>query len=192
MRIAAIIGTAGRKEDAARLTPQLWGNVQDSFFALLKRRPYDVLVSGGAAWADHLAVQAFNRGLVPELRLYLPAPWQGLGFRDTGGYGTSNPGGTTNYYHDKFSRVLDIDSFEEIEAARVHGAKVEVDPGGFFGRNNLIARDANEVIAFTFGTRHYHGPWISADKAGLKDGGTAHTWNQCQQVATAVHYCLGR
>jgi hypothetical protein len=186
----AIIGTAGRKEDEGKLMLPMWREVYREVRDRVLEKEPDGLASGGAAWADHLAVQLYLTGKVDRLHLYLPAAFEGGRFRDTGGYGTKNPGGTTNYYHRKFSAKLGINSLADIEAAIRKGAIVNVDPGGFFGRNSLLANATNSVIALTFGDGDYAGPWISAEDAGLKDGGTAHTWNRCIHHDHVEHICL--
>ena len=184
----AIIGTAGRKEDEAKLTLPMWREVYRSIRSRIDGN--DTLASGGAAWADHLAVQLYLMDEVKALHLFLPAAFEGGRFLDTGGFGVQNPGGTSNYYHRKFSAKLNINSLGDIEAAIRKGATVAVDSGGFFGRNSLLANATNQVIALTFGARDYAGPWVNADEAGLKDGGTAHTWNRCQHHNYVQHICL--
>ena len=186
----AIIGTAGRKEDEVKLTLPMWREVYKRMQGIVREGVPDGLASGGAAWADHLAVQLYLMDEVEHLHLFLPAPFEGGRFRDTGGFGVQNPGGTSNYYHRKFSQKLKIDSLADIEAAIAKGATVAVDSGGFFGRNSLLAEATDSVIALTFGGRGYAGPWVDADTAGLKDGGTAHTWNRCKHHEHVEHICL--
>lgn len=186
----AIIGTAGRKEDEGRLTLPMWRDVYKGVRMRTRMMMVEDLASGGAAWADHLAVQLYLMNEVKSLHLFLPAPFEGGRFRDIGGFGTKNPGGTSNYYHRKFSAKLKINSLADIEEAIRKGATVTVDSGGFFGRNSLLANATNQVIALTFGARDYAGPWVNADVAGLKDGGTAHTWNRCQHHTYVEHICL--
>lgn len=188
----AIIGTAGRKNDFFRLNREMWSVVQAGLSRHIAREGIKSVISGGAAWADHLAVQLFNNGEVEKLTLFLPAPFEQGRFKDIGGYGIENPGGTTNYYHKNFSTKMGLgfNSFADITVAIERGAEVVIDNGGFFGRNSLIAEASDSVVAFTFGTRHYRGPWVDAAKAGLKDGGTAHCWSRCSHVKEAIHYCL--
>lgn len=186
----AIIGTAGRKEDEAKLTLPMWREVYKGVRVRTRMMLVEALASGGAAWADHLAVQLYLADEVKSLHLFLPAPFEGGRFRDTGGFGVQNPGGTTNYYHRKFSAKLNINSLADISAAIEKGATVTVDTGGFFGRNSLVAEATDSVLALTFGTRDYAGVWVDANTAGLKDGGTTHTWNKCRHHAYVEHICL--
>lgn len=163
----AIIGTAGRKDDAPKLT-------RDSFVAMSKATKevftkHDIiswLVSGGAAWADHIAVRAYLKGYVPNLTLHFPCDWdkKKKRFKDSGvvDYKT-NPGGTANYYHDKFSKVVGIESLKDIHDAIKKGAFVYV-THGFMERNTKVAQEADAVLAMTFGSGAY-----------IKDGGTSDT-----------------
>ena len=186
----AIIGTAGRREDDTRLNLGMWREVYKEVRMRIRTMSIEELASGGAAWADHLAVQLYLADEVKSLYLFLPAAFEGGRFVDTGGYGVQNPGGTTNHYHKRFSAKLNINSLGDIEAAIQKGATVTVDPGGFFGRNSLLANATDSVIALTFGTHDYTGPWVSAVEAGLKDGGTAHTWTRCKHHKYIEHICL--
>ena len=186
----AIIGTAGRKTDETRLNLEMWREVYKGVRTRTRMMKVEDLASGGAAWADHLAVQLFLAGEAKSLHLFLPAPFENGRFRDIGGFGAENPGGTTNYYHRKFSVKLNINSLADISAAIEKGAVVTVDSGGFFGRNSLLAEATDNVLALTFGTRDYAGVWVDANTAGLKDGGTTHTWNKCRHHSYLEHICL--
>ena len=70
-RYVGIIGTAGRKEDGVRLTEGDYRYLVEYIGKAVK--PNDVLISGGAAWADHVAVQLFLDGKAGGLVLHLPA-----------------------------------------------------------------------------------------------------------------------
>ena len=75
----AIVGSAGRKDDSKRLSishfESMYG-IGKGLIDILKDVNYrpTVLVSGGAAWADHIAVRLFLDGVVNKLRLFLPCP----------------------------------------------------------------------------------------------------------------------
>ena len=80
----AIVGTAGRKDDAQKLYPEMFTAMVErtrEAITLLENDPLappgaklSHAVSGGAAWADHIAVRLFNNCL-----LYTsPSPRDGL------------------------------------------------------------------------------------------------------------------
>ena len=76
MTTVSIIGTSGRKES---LNLELYKKMILSTKTFLENLNLDyiILVSGGAAWSDHIAVTLFlnrqNYNLnIKELRLYLP------------------------------------------------------------------------------------------------------------------------
>lgn len=163
-----IIGTAGRGEDFDRFSSNpkyydLMKLVGQIFIA--NHRP-KTLVSGGAAFADHLAVDLFFSENVPLLKLYIPTD-----FKD-GKYAVNNPdsmfdcGKIGNYYHKKFSELCKKNSLMEINSAIDVGAKIFVGKG-FKDRNTEIANDSNILLAFTFG-----------NGANLKDGGTKDTMDK--------------
>jgi hypothetical protein len=168
----AVIGTAGRGADAVRLDGESFKTMvrgaRGMIAALSKAgHPVTALVSGGAAYADHVAVTLFLAGDVGALTLHLPCAFQGgaRGFLDTGARDWKvNPGGTSNHYHRQFQERTQIPSFIEIELAIERGARVEVSPG-LFARNAKVAL-ADSALAMTFGSGHH-----------LKTGGrgTFHT-----------------
>lgn len=160
-----IIGTAGRGPDgdAFRANPRLWRSMQAVAQIVVTVLKPDRLVSGGAAMADHLAVQLYLDGSVPDLTLHLPAEWTGHGFKETSS--RFDPGRTSNWYHSLFQRDMGVDSLAEIQRAIEKGATIQTGAGGFKERNTDIAREADAMLAFTFG-----------QGAVPKDGGTADTW----------------
>jgi DNA replication protein DnaC len=142
-----IIGTAGRgKTDP--LTKETWEAMYGHALTLVK--PTDYLVSGGAAWADHIAVKLFLEGKVSNLSLHLPTMYKDGCF--TPGYNTA--GGTSNYYHNKFSEIVGFNSLVEIGIAIAKGAKVTYEKSNslksLFDRNKKIAEEATQLIAYTF------------------------------------------
>jgi len=161
----AIAGTAGRKDDAARLTRALYQECQEKLLATLEEigEPRH-LVSGGAAYADHLAVRLFLKGKAEKLTLHLPCAWAGTKFADTGVFDwKTNPGGTANALHRKFQANTGIESFKELAAAIANPNCTTTVSPGFHARNALMAK-ANALVALTFGRRN-----------AVKDGGTANT-----------------
>lgn len=168
MRRVAVIGTAGRS--SPHMTRSLWDAMRDDF--KLRINPDDVLVSGGAAWADHLAVDAFLRSRCAGLELYLPAPMTAFSLwpRFMGPRGSS--GAAANFYHKKFSVACGMESLEQIARAAQRGAVVSFEPVksgyvGMFQRNTKVAGRCQHCIAYTFG-----------DRDQPDDGGTLDTWKQ--------------
>ena len=67
------------------------------------------LVSGGAAWSDHVAVELFLSDEYDGLTLHMPCKWIRKEHYDNGSYSwQTNPGKLANSCHRKFSyaRIL--------------------------------------------------------------------------------------
>lgn len=182
----AIIGTAGRRDDAARLNADVYARMIDDARRRYNASPDYTLVSGGAAWADHLAVLLFLDGTAPKLTLHLPAEFRNGRFISRG-FSNMDPARISTYYHSLFSKALGRDTLAEISAAVEKGAQIVVTPG-FKQRNSLVAQ-ANVLVAYTFGQADRETgsarTFVSTDPgwrdpiaAGLKDGGTADTWRK--------------
>jgi len=191
----AIIGTAGRDTDAPRINRALYDAMYAHTLGTIAAWGCHAAVSGGAAVADHLAVRAFLDGAVHELRLFLPARFHG-GRYVANPLVPSNPGQTTTGYHEDFSRACGLDSLREIAEAIRKGARTEVHEG--FKRRNLeVASACTHMIALTFGNGAPPEDILPTDTrfmdhkaAGLKDGGTQHTWNECWKASRKRHVCL--
>lgn len=167
-----IIGTAGRGADATKLTKGHYTLMRSVAQTLAMGLRAERLVSGGAAWADALAVDLYLRGVAPSLLLHLPCRFNA---EDREYDPSTRVGQTCNHYHAAASFTLGWDGREQIwevmnrdrdswmvteEAASPTGF------GGFFARNARVATTADVMLAFTFGEE---------GKSGLKDGGTSHT-----------------
>lgn len=189
MRLA-IIGSAGRDE-ATPVSLALYDKMYERLSWYVDRWNITSAVSGGAAFADHLAVRAYLEGLVQDLVLYLPANFQ------NGAYVPNprvqfNPGKTSNNFHERFAKNTGVQSLAEIAAAIDRGATVHVFEG-FHNRNCEVASHCDYLLAFTFGTRTLTD--ISGDdpafndhrKAGVKDGGTAHTYTETWNCYAKAH-----
>lgn len=176
MRIG-IIGTAGRKDDAPRMSRALYERMYHRAHQEIRARvslSEVTLVSGGAAWSDHIAV-SLRLGKLPyeNLHLHFPAPF--VGGKYVGGRGS--PGGTANWYHEKFSAKMGANTLDGISRVlKLPGVESHVYEG-FHARNLLIA-DVDFLLAFTFSP----GAWP-------KDGGTAHTWRN-SRAALKLHVPL--
>lgn len=165
----SIVGTAGRKEDSKKLSAKHFEAmclVADGLVDQIIDSGYPIshLVSGGAAWADHVAVKLFLDKKVPHLRLFLPSKFEGGSFYDNGNRDPfKNPGGIANYYHKQFQTATGINSLTQIQIAKSEGAELIEVEKGFYARNALVAK-SDFLLAITFGNRHE-----------VKSGGTAHT-----------------
>ena len=179
----ALIGTAGRNP-AKPMTKELWKAMLND--AQKRVQPEDDLISGGAAWADHLAVALYLMDKVQSLTLYLPAPLIGTTLLGVvkmhyEGRVSISAGYISNVYHQKFSNVLGIDSWLEIREAVEKGASVFSEPRSdnsspFFVRNAKVAKAAEECLAYTWGP----------PRGGPADGGTKNTWDQIKGKRTNV------
>lgn len=164
----SIIGTAFRKDDAKRCSKEIFQAMCVIASGLIDQcksinYPISTLISGGAAGADHVAVKLYLDNKVPHLRLFLPCAFEGGSYYDNGKVGFDNPGGTCNYYHNKFQRITNINSLTELIIARSRGAEFINVEKGFHARNALVAK-SDFLLAVTFGKENE-----------VKDGGTAHT-----------------
>lgn len=125
-------------------------------------------VSGGAAWADHVAVE-LGKNLNIPYHLYLTTNKKDEEIRQ--------------YLHEGFSlQIKDSPTLtynETLESSLTY-TRVK---GGFKDRNKIVASKSDILIAFTFGTQEeqikMYDSSITAEASGLKPGGTSHTWNLC-------------
>jgi len=162
-----IIGTAGRKEDGDKLKLGHWilmNGVAETLALALK---VDGFVSGGAAWADAVAVHLYlnyQNSKRFDLSLHLPAKLTITGFMQ--GFDKYDAGKTSNYYHELFSKKIGIDSIQELNCAAGLCCNTTIS-ADFKSRNTLVANEADVLLAFTF----CEGP-------ELKDGGTKDTMNK--------------
>lgn len=135
------------------------------------------LISGGAAWSDHVAVTLFNRGNVHGLTIYAPCPFSGNKFVDNhqSKDWRENPGYISNVYHGKFSTKIGGNTLGEIHTAQTKGAVIDARYHGFHKRDGVIASTATHMIAFSW-----------SDSGAPADGGTIYTWNRCH-LPLATH-----
>ena len=169
-----IIGTAGRGDDAAKLDAAHWRMMVCISQTVATVTGATRLVSGGAAFGDHCAVELFNRGFVPELTLHLPAPF--LRTPERYAYKDTDAGRVSNRYHVAFTEARKAGGVSGISLVEIARAlenprctvTEENGPGfaPFFVRNAKVANDADVLLAFTFGV---------VGKPDLKDGGSADT-----------------
>lgn len=170
----AVIGTAGR-DKSQPMDSLLWQAMTQDLRGRVT--PGDVLISGGAAWADHLAIHSFLAGWVNGLELYLPAPFTAGKFQGP----HSSAASAANYYHEKFKRETGVDGLAELEEAVRRGAAVSLEPvapgyGAMFNRNKKVAKECAAAIAYTFGAGEQPA-----------DGGTLNTWRQIPELRHLRH-----
>lgn len=213
----AVIGTAGRREDGPKMTRELYMLMYNDFLNRVieivktpkkplprppgtfspkqtnRSNPHaaypDItLVSGGAAWADHLAVSLYLavseshdssfelNSVAVSCFLYLPANFL-VKSRCYESNMPLDPGSVANYYHHLFGQKMCADknsTLAGIYSAARAGASLIVEPG-FKNRNLLIAANCEHLIAYTWGEGHLP-----------KDGGTRHTWDHCKSPKVHV------
>jgi len=167
----AIIGTAGRGSDADRLDARVYGLIREAVRTEVRKLPRPwCLVSGGAAYADHVAVDFFTEDTADSLTLHLPAPFVIGGLGESSHFDERTESGrTANYYHRLFSGKLQASgalpsSFDDLAHVMEWGASVFVHDG-FHARNLFVGR-VDVLIAATFGRGSVP-----------KDGGTKHCWD---------------
>ena len=166
------MGTAGRRPTSDLCTKELFDKAYNACankISILVPLPEDrILVSGGAAVIDHIAVKMFLYGFAPKLILHLPAKFE------NGAFTGSRDAETSNYYHRLMKSRSGIDGLADIDRAIRLGAVISVSDG-FFARNNMVA-NSKHIIAETFST---------TDDTPA-DGGTLHTWNKSK--STSKHH----
>lgn len=167
MRVA-IIGTAGRDRNRI-MTRATWDWMVSSAMNCIPAGSH--VVSGGAAWADHVAVRLFMDGHASALTLHLPSHMNDSGF--IGPY--QSAGSAANYYHERFSRAIGENTIQQLLECITHdactGSAQQPAPGysAMFTRNKLVVNELDTehdgMVAFTFGQGNEPA-----------DGGTNHTW----------------
>ncbi|RUP48730.1 hypothetical protein BC936DRAFT_144084 [Jimgerdemannia flammicorona] len=185
-----IIGTAGRGV-GVKMTKSIFDAMLSKTEHIIEGQlklewEQVVLVSGGAAWSDHVAVQLF---LLHDcgLTLFLPCAWDNKTpkFVDTGVTNwRSNPGRSANHYHQKFKLATGYEPLKDIQAAVYNGAIVDASHHGFHARNTAIARNSDVLIAFSWSTGN-----------APTEGGTFDTWRKCpaqRKIHISLHDLSGR
>jgi len=196
----AIIGTAGRGESINFLN-------KEKYLSLLKTLDecitYEMetrinedsftLVSGGAAWMDHLAIDLFmmyndiysyfpnkihNINKPVKLILHLPEKFN----FDTCIFEETKTGKIANYYHYIFSKIMGNSSFHDLSHVLTEDNCTYTTSNNFFVRNKLIANELEKddmVFALTIG------------KNEPIDGGTKHTWDLISdEIIDKVHISI--
>lgn len=164
----AIIGVSGRDpQDLKRLNENLMKWMLDNVIIyielVMKTVPKNIiLVSGGSAWADHVAVQLYLTDMFAGLELYLPSKFDHKQKK----YVNTHEGRTLNMLHSQCEKKTGFKVFDELTRAVLKkNTKITI-KRGFKQRNTLVAKNCDYLIAYTFG------------KDLPKPGGTLHTWNK--------------
>lgn len=193
--VLAIIGTAGNAKDFPNLNLDLYDQMYEQTLGVIDEWKITHAVSGGAAYADHLAVRAFLENKVERLTLFSPAYWKNSQFVPNYKI-PSNPGSVANKRHFNFSQMIEKDTLKDIELAVQKGATFKVFEG-FKLRNTEVAEIATHMIAFTFGQNRAPEDLLPNQEkfsnhslAGLKDGGTADTWTKAWKCSIKRHISL--
>lgn len=192
----AIIGSAGR-ERPTKWTKDVYVRAFKHLQTILESIPVEErrLYSGGAAWADHLAVSLYLKDMAHSLTIATPcffAMHEGdhtsgpkPGFYDDKSRGLQNPGGILNYYHSLFSEKMGANTLDGLRRAFEKGAIEDSSCHYKTGcrlkaRNTQVARSCDLLIAFT---------WGDGDMPG--SSGTLDTWNKFGS-GKKIHVPLGQ
>ena len=172
----AVIGTAGRQ--GVKLTLDDYNKMYERLkeYLLQFNKNEIELISGGAAWSDHLAVRAYLDRKVTKLTLYLPCEWDCEKNRY---YEVINDGKMSNIYHENFRKETGIDAPDQITQAILSGATIDESSMGCLNRNNKVANDCDKMIAFTM-----------SDTNTPPKGGTQYTWNRAK-TTDKLHISIG-
>lgn len=191
----AIIGSAGRRSDAKLMKGFLMDWMEMKVMEYVASRgcvPGDViLVSGGSAFADHVAVCLFKKHPFRGLELCLPTAFHAgpctcrhakrhkPHYADNGD-AYDNPGRSLNLYHQAFAFAVGGDPLSDIKSVYNDKQLTLKICHGFHSRNTSIAMSCTSLLAFTF-------------RIGTEPpttGGTRDTWDKCDATKHKVHYSL--
>lgn len=186
MTTISVIGSAGRQADSSLVTANKWQWMFDQLKKEIKKIEGPItLVSGGAAFSDHLAVRYWLEFDKINIKLCLPCRWDPskTQFLDNGSSDWRvNPGKTANYYHHQFSEAVDIDSLAQLGTVHRFQKPPEIcfldHYKGFHDRNSVVA-NSDYIIAFT-----------NSSTGSPKDGGTADTYNKAKTI-NKIHIDIG-
>lgn len=179
--LLSLIGSAGRRDDLDKVSYKLFLKMYEHSKKYIEENGITHLKSGGAAFADHLAVVLFLKGDIKNLHLALPGKFE----KEFSGNKDCE---TANYYHQRFQEKTGIESLSHIALAIERGAIISCHDG-FMARNSEVAQ-CDYLLAFTFGAYSAKcSAETSAQEAGLKKGGTADTWNK-STATVKVHVNL--
>lgn len=175
----SIIGTAGRSKTDF-LTKDIYKKMvkktKEIIEKVFNKDPENVfLVSGGAAWSDHIVINLYLENYITTGRLYLPAEWDfnNKRYLEVDKY---NYGKHSNYYHKLFSKEVGKNTLEELDFSIKKGLEIDIQNLGFKNRNLKIA-ESDYLIAFSWGKTYPSSP------------GTLDTWNKSKST-NKIHVSL--
>lgn len=178
--ILGIVGTAGRKQAQNLMTPAYYNNMIETAKNIMKKHNITTLVSGGAAFSDHVAVSLYLRGDATKLYLMLPESYD----IKSRSFKKGHYGNITNSLHHIFSEKCNVNSLDDIAIAIKNGAIIAGnDTPGFLTRNTWIAQKATHLLAFTSGMALNEkvseiGITSEYPDSIIKDNGTRDTWRK--------------
>jgi len=211
----AIVGTAGRKDDAPLMSKELFYKAVTRMWELMEEWKINSLVSGGAAWMDHIMIEMLLNPIKNEVQigdnirfLYVPsAATIHLPCRidSKGLFNAKFPEGdrwyckawearTANYYHEIFSKKVYGNPKRSrqmiLEAVALglepmSGRLVTVRSGGGFMGRNGEIANDADEGLIAF---------TFSDTGAPKDGGTMNTWREHFKIhpsATRINIDLG-
>lgn len=168
MVVVSICGSAGRNNNHLKITPLLFEKLYNLFLFIINKIEINKgekinLLSGGAAFIDHIAVKLFLN-FPDRFNLHLALP---CNFHKNEFEYYSSTGKTANYYHKLFSEQMSsqqkVNSLREISEAVEKGAAFSIHKG-FKARNSLIA-NCDYLLAAGF--------------SSCPTGGTKDTYDKC-------------
>jgi hypothetical protein len=179
MNAIAIIGTSGRDHDIPKLSNHSFLDMctktealLESMFNISETMGQSIcFVSGGAAWADHVAIHMYKKYPNSQLRLHLPASFDTSRKEYINIKGTCGP--LSNFLHNRFSEISQLHSLVELADAILDTDRVKTKyyADGFYARNVAIATSCNTLIAITLSKSKDEPP---------PTGGTRMTWNRAK------------
>lgn len=183
-----VIGSAGRGTDITGLNKTVFENMHKKLKNIIKnldiKKENIILVSGGAAWSDHLAIVEYLSGGYKSIELHFPCKFINGLFVDNGSSDWKiNPGQSANKYHQMFNHKLRQNSLLDIEELIQQQdndqVKIYQNYNGFHDRNTAVG-NVDILIAFTF----------SKSKTPTK-GGTLDTWKK-SKAKRKIHVCISK
>jgi len=177
----AIIGSAGRNKYeynilSVKHLEYMVTKVEDFIKNTLNTTNNNIiLVSGGSAWSDHVAVQLYLSSDFGGLELYLPARFD----LNLNKFENTNEGNRLNSLHEQFEKKTKCSIFNELYLSITDPNIKVVIEKGFLQRNTMIAKNNDYLIAFTFST----------NDLPTNGSGTFDTWHKTKHN-NKIHFDL--